>query len=340
MRKIICGFSCFLLLGCGGFGSKTTKDIVMDYYHKGKLNGAVLIVKNNQVICDTVLGYLDFKTKTPLQKETPFYIASLAKPITALGIVLLQQENRLAFNDKASQYIKDLPAYLKEVTIHQLLTHTSGVCDYENGFSGKKGLTNQEVMQWLKSQKLQFTPGSKYQYSNSGYIMLALIIEQITGKSMKAFVAEKIWEPLKIEHSFVYDKTTNNIPDRAIGFNEEKEYDDYNWLTVGDGGIYATTGDLYKLDKALRNGSLLNKENAELLYHLPELSDGKKGPYGYGWFVETDKNSKIAMHTGGLAGFRSLFWRDLQNNSTIIVLTNQGDAFPVYNFLDKITKSL
>lgn len=337
MRIFFYGFSCFLLLGCS---PKTTKDSIADYYNNGQLNGAVLIVKNNQVVCDTVLGYSDLKTKTPLQKETLFYIASLAKPITAIGIVLLEQENRLSFNDRASRYIKDLPAGLKEVTIHQLLTHTSGVRDYENSLSGKNGLTNEEVMQWLKRQVLQFKPGSHYQYSNSGYIILALIIEQITGKSMKTFLSEKIWKPLKAEHSFVYDKTSNAIPDRAIGFNKEKVYDDYSQLTTGDGGIYATTGDLYKLDRALRNGLLLNKKNTELIYRLPELSDGKKGPYGYGWFVKTDRNGTIAMHTGGLAGFRSLFWRDLQNNTTIIVLTNQGDAFPVYNFLDEITKTL
>ncbi len=332
--------SSIFFCSCSKIDRKTTREVVQNYYKEGKLNGAVLIVKNDSIVCDTVLGYADFKSQRPLEKETPFYIASLAKPITAIGIMLLEQKKLLSYEDRVNRYINDLPDYLKEITIRQLLTHTSGVCDYENVLTENKGLTNKDVMHWLQNQKLQFVPGTKYQYSNTGYILLVLIIEKVSGTSVKQFLEEKIIHPLKMQHTVVYDETKPDIPAKAIGYNKDKEKDDYTQSTTGDGGIYATTGDLYKLDKALRTGLLLDKQNTEEMYRLPVFPDGKSGPYGLGWFVENKENGKIAMHTGGLAGFRSLFWRDLKNNTTIMVLTNQGDAFPVYNFLDEIKETL
>ncbi|THF53326.1 beta-lactamase family protein [Flavobacterium supellecticarium] len=330
--------SSIFFCSCRKMDRKTTREVVQHYHKEGKLNGAVLIVQNDSMVCDTVLGYADFKSQRPLEKETPFYIASLAKPITAIGIMLLEQKKLLSYDDRVNRYINDLPDYLKEITIRQLLTHTSGVCDYENVLTGT--LTNKDVMHWLQNQKLQFVPGMKYQYSNTGYILLALIIEKVSGTSLKTFLEENISHPLKMQHMVVYDETKPDIPAKAIGYTKNKVKDDYTQLTTGDGGIYATTDDLYKLDKALRNGLLLAKHNTEVMYRLPVFPDGKLGPYGLGWFVENKHTGKIVMHTGGLAGFRSLFWRDLKNNTTIIVLTNQGDAFPVYNFLDEIKETL
>jgi len=338
--SILLLLSSSFLSSCSKFDQQTTREVVQNYYKDGKLNGAVLIVQNDSVICDTVLGYADLNSQRPLQMNTPFYIASLAKPITAIGIMLLEQKKLLSYDDRVSRYLNDLPDDVKEVTIRQLLTHTSGVCDYENVLTGKRELTNKDVMHWLQNQKLQFVPGTQYQYSNTGYIILAWIIEKVSGTSVKQFLKENIFQPLQLQHTEVYDEVKPDSANKAIGYNKDKVKDDYAQLTTGDGGIYATTGDLYKLDKALRTGFLLNKQNTEIMYQLPVFLDGKSGPYGFGWFVENKETGKIAMHTGGLAGFRSLFWRDLKNNTTIIVLTNQGDAFPVYNFLDEIKETL
>lgn len=317
---------------------QSEKDVVAEYHQKGKLNGAVLIAKNNIIICNTILGYSDFGRKIPFQKQTPFYIASLGKPITAIGIMLLQQKNLLNYNDNAGKYIQELPEYAKNVTIQQLLTHTSGIKDYEDILENKK-LTNEQVLNWLKTQStLNFTPGSKYEYSNSGYIILAKIIEKISGKSLDLFLKENIFQPLKMEKTFVFNETVQ-IEHKAIGFNNEKQLDDYKQLTTGDGGIYSTVEDLYKLDKALREGILINKANTELMYQQPKLNNGKSSEYSFGWFISKSPE-KIAMHTGGLNGFRSLFWRDLKNDITLIVLTNQGDAFPVNDFLNEMKKTM
>jgi len=314
---------------------------VVNYYKEGKFNGAVLIAKNGHKIYDTSLGYSDFDHKTVLREHTAFYIASLAKPITAIGIMLLQQKGLLQYDDLAATYVKELPGYAGKITIRQLLTHTSGIRDYEGVLSNRERLTNQDIIKWLNEQgKLQFVPGSQYAYSNSGYIILSLVIESISGQSYSQFFQEHLFAPLGMRHTKVFDETKPSIESRAIGFNKQKALDDYSLLTTGDGGIYATVEDLYILDQALRHGSLLSEENTKLVYELPTLLSGKKSEYGFGWFIDRDNGSTIAQHTGGLNGFRALFWRDLDNDLTIIALTNQGDAFPLNDFCKDLVSSL
>ncbi len=318
---------------------KTVKDLVTEYHNTGKLNGSVLLAKNDTILCDTTLGYSNFKEKVLLKKNTPIYIASLSKPFTAIAIMLLQQKGVLNYNDKASKYIKELPKYAQQITIYQLLTHTSGLKDYEGILKQNENLTNKTVLKWLQNlSSLNFPSGTKYEYSNSGYVLLSLIIEYSSGKIFNEFIEENILIPLKMKHTFVYDETKPEILDKAVGFNKENQTDDYNQLTTGDGGIYSTPSDLYKLDKALRSSTFINKENQKLMYETPMLENKKKGEYGFGWFILNENNTKIAMHTGGLNGFRSLFWRDLDHNITLITLTNQGDSFPVYDFLNDVKK--
>ncbi|WPO92921.1 serine hydrolase domain-containing protein [Chryseobacterium sp. HR92] len=314
------------------------QDIVNEYYRKGEFSGSVLIVKNGRVVCDTALGFRNIEKGLQSDKNTSFYIASLSKSFTAAAIIILEQKGLLRLDDKASQFI-ELPEYAKNITIRQLLHHTSGIRDYENLFS-KKGLTNQEVIEWLFSLKnLDFEPDSRFKYSNSGYIILSQIIEKVSRKSYGALINEQIITPLKMPHTYVYESSTT-IQNKALGYNEQKKPDDYSILTTGDGGIYSTPGDLYKFDQALRNYTLISKENTVLMYTPAKLSGGQISNYGFAWFTENEKGGKTAMHTGGLNGFKALFWRDLQHNSCIIALTNQGETFPLGNFLNDIKKTI
>lgn len=331
---------CFYLFSCNN-GKRTPSEVIADYYQHGKLNGAVLMAKNDSIICDTVVGYSNFYTKQPLKKQTAFYIASLSKSFTAVAIQLLQQQHRLSYDDKVSRYVDSLPEYAQPITIKQLLNHISGIKDYEAVLSDKKGLTNDDVIKWLHQQTtLQFQPGTKFEYSNSGYILLSLVIENISKKSYKQFLQDNIFTPLAMHNTTVYDQTMQLIPDKAIGFDKDKIKDDYSILTTGDGGIFSTVEDLYKFDSALRNNILLPGNSTSPMYQLPVLQDGKLSEYGFGWFIENTNGNKIAKHTGGLNGFRSVFWRDLTNNTTIIVLTNQGDAIQINSFLDDLKSTV
>ncbi|CAI8811610.1 serine hydrolase domain-containing protein [Chryseobacterium sp. IT-36CA2] len=313
-------------------------DVVNEYYSKGEFNGSVLIVKNGQIVCDTALGFRNIEKGLKADKNTSFYIASLSKSFTAAAILMLEQKDLLKLDDRASQFIS-LPDYAKDITVRQLLHHTSGIKDYENLFS-KKGLTNLEVINWLfQLKKLDFLPDSQFKYSNSGYIILSQIIEKVSGKSYPAFINEQIMMPLKMRNTYVYEPDTM-IQNKALGYNKEKTPDDYSILTTGDGGIYSTPEDLYKFDQALRNNTLINKENTTLMFTPSKLSDGQVSNYGFAWFLEENKSEKIAMHTGGLNSFKALFWRDLKHNSCIIAFTNQGDTFPLDQFLQDIKKTI
>ncbi|TZF98901.1 beta-lactamase family protein (plasmid) [Chryseobacterium panacisoli] len=314
------------------------QDVVNEYYKKGEFNGSVLIVKDGRMVCDTALGFRNIEKRLRSDKNTSFYIASLSKAFTAAAIMISEQKGLLKLDDKASQFI-ELPEYAENITIRQLLHHTSGISDYENLFS-KKGLTNKEVIDWLFSLKnLDFTPDSKFKYSNSGYIILSQIIEKVSGKSYGTLINEQIMIPLKMNNTYVYESSTV-IPNKASGYNQQKKPDDYSILTTGDGGIYSTPEDLYKFDQALRNYTLISKENTDLMYTPAKLTGGQISNYGFAWFIEDEKGRKTAMHTGGLNGFKALFWRDLEHNSCIIALTNQGEAFPLGNFLNDIKKNI
>lgn len=330
-------FICFLLNSC----EKNTKEYISEYYNEGKFNGAILIAKNDIIICDTVLGYADFNSHSKLKKNSAFYIASLSKSFTAVGIILLEQKGLLKYDDQANKYVTNLPKYAQSITLRQLLNHTSGIKDYEGILSNKKRLTNQQVLKWLNEQThLDFKSGTQFQYSNSGYIILSLVIENITKQSYGSFLRENIFKPLNMQNTIVYDQSKPNIANKVIGFDKDKKLDNYSIQTTGDGGIYTTVEDLYKFDIALRNNTLVNKENTSIMYTPVFLSAGNENQYGFGWFINNSQGQKIVSHTGGLNGFRAIFWRDLKNNTVIIALTNQGDAFPVNDFLNDLIPTL
>lgn len=314
------------------------QNVVDKYYNKWELNGSVLIAKNGKIVCDTALGYRNIEKKIKADKNTSFYIASLSKSFTATAILMLRQKGLLRLDDKASQYVK-LPEYATNITIRQLLQHTSGIKDYESLFS-KTGLTNQDVIHWLYAQKnLDFAPDSQFKYSNSGYIILSQIIENVSGKSYTTFMNQHIFGPLNMKNTYVYEPTIV-IQNKALGYNQQKKLDDYSILTTGDGGIYSTPEDLYKFDQALRNFRLLNESSTASMYSPHKLSNGELSNYGFAWFIDQKNGEKSVSHTGGLNGFRAVFWRDLQHNSCVITLTNQGDAFPPANFLNDIKKTI
>lgn len=182
-----------VLMSCNDTPENNIKEIASSYNKKGAFNGVLLVARDGKIICDTVLGYSDFKTKKPLNDTTAFYIASLAKPFTALAIMQLKEQKKLAYDNPISLYVSNLPAFVQKVTIRQLLNHTSGIPDYEKEMSPVKNLTNAQVMQWLATKNsLNFLPGDKFEYSNTGYIVLAAIIEKISGKSYADFLKESI----------------------------------------------------------------------------------------------------------------------------------------------------
>ena len=323
---------CLLLTACR---SKTPKEeigkaekigVLMNTLHKkGKFNGTVLVSEGGKIIYEHAFGLADQETKELLKPGSSFYLASVAKQFTAMAIMMLQEKNELSYGDKLIKYFPEFPSYAKDISIKHLMTHTSGLPDHYRLGSYKVGLKNADVLEiLLKQDTLDFAPGDKFSYSNSGYVLLAMIAEKVTGAPFPAFLKASILEPLGMHHTLIVEGPVATLNNRAIGYNKVGEADDYELLTTGAGGMYGTVEDLFLWDQALNTEKLVSRQTLEEAYEPTVLNDGSISYYGFGWFLDVDNHT--VAHSGGLSGFRTFIKRDLKNGNSYMFLTNFGDA--------------
>ncbi len=301
---------------------------LMQYsYENGMFNGVILVSQNGKPIYKSAFGYADKNNNQMLNDSSVFYLASVSKQFTAMAIMILKEQNKLSYNDKLSSYFPEFPDYADSITIKQLLTHTSGIANHYRFGIYKKGLTNNEVKEALvKQEQPDFTPGDKFSYSNGGYVLLALIVEKVSGMSFHKFMETNIFKPLEMNHTLVYDESAPKIGNRAVGYNQSGALDDYEIFTTGAGGIFSTIDDLFLWDQALYSGKLIPKITLEEAFSRAKLNDGESINYGYGWGVSEKDEQKSVHHSGGLNGYRTFIKRNLYNKSGYIILTNHGDA--------------
>ena len=220
--------------------------IINNCYQNGEFNGTILVSRNKKVVYRKAFGYANFETKENLIPESVFYLASVSKQFTAMAIMILNERNQLTYNDKLSKYFPEFPSYANVVTIKHLLTHTSGIPDHFGLNSYKPDLTNQDVLEILIEQKsLEFKLGDRFEYSNSGYILLAMITEKVSGIPFHEFMKENVFDPLGMTNTLVYDESKPLISNRAIGYSINGTLNDYNILTTGAGGIFSTIDDMH-----------------------------------------------------------------------------------------------
>ena len=317
-------------------------NVLENYYDDGAFNGCILVAERGSILIDTAMGMANFDTKKALTTTSSFYLASLSKQFTAMGIMLLEQQRKLSYEDPISKYVTPLPPFAQSISIRNLLNHTSGIPDYfESDTLVKPGLSNAQVLSWLNQQKgLDFKPGSKFFYSNTGYLLLSEIIKRVSQKSYPQFMKQMIFDPLQMQHTSVFDSTTPPIQNRAIGFNKNKDIDDYHILTTGDGGIFSTTHDLFKWDQALYNDTLLSPTALADAFRKPKLSNGNFSDYGFGWDIKEDESGRAVFHTGELNGYQTFIYRDIGKHNTIILLSNQGTALQMWPIANEILSIL
>ena len=280
---------------------------------------AIFIREGDQVLVNQGFGLADITRKSPVHSETPFYLASVSKQITAMTTMLLEERGKLNYQDTILTYIPQGPDSWNGITIQHLLTHRSGIPDYLNDLDWySPGLTNDDVLQRLIAlNELEFKPDTKYEYSNSGYLLLAVITAHISGQPFQTFVRENIFDPLGMSNSLAYDESAPEIRDRAIGYQANGKLNDYELLTMGDGGMFSTTSDMDKWEQSLYTDTLVSLESLQKAftsYH----SDG----YGYGWAIGQFKGLLWYSHDGGLNGYRSSISRFPQKEISIIILSN------------------
>lgn len=229
------------------------------------------------------------------------------------------------------------PAYYN-ITIEHLLTHTSGVKDYFSLGLYKTGLTNNDVYEALVNQRsTEFKAGHKYRYSNSGYVLLAMIVQIASGKMYPEFMRENIFEPLNMNSTYVHTATVLN-DNRVKGYTTKFKLNDYELLTYGDGGIYSTARDMMKWEQSIYEAKLVSRATFARAFTPVILENGSERRYGFGWEIGNNLDGKFIYHSGGLAGFRTYMEQHLDEQNAIIILSNNSSAkiLEIRNTLVKI----
>ena len=288
---------------------------------------AVLVSQNGDIIYQKGFGYADIEKKIPVTPDTKFKIGSVSKQFTAVAILKLQEEGRIKTEDKLSKYIPDFPRG-NEVTIYQLLTHTSGIHDYNStpNLDMTKPVTPQALLDIIKKLPYDFNPGERYLYNNSGYFILGYIVAQLSGKTLSEYLNDTFFKPLGMKNSGIYE--TNivlNCEAQGYSMNGEKikkaDFQEMSWAS-GVGSIYSTTKDLYKWNEAIFNGKVLSDATLKAAFTQAVLNSGAKVDYGFGWFLITNRGFKFIQHSGGVSGFSAYLERQPENKLTVCVLLN------------------
>jgi len=345
--------SCVILLASvSAQVSNSQIDAVFDSLKSTNAPGAaVLVVSNGKPVFRRGYGVTDLRTRTLISPMTDFRLASFTKQFTATCIMLLVHDGKLHYDDHLTDVFPEFPAYGKSITVRNLLNHTSGLPDYEEILMKQYPNTPDDkipqildagVLKSLEQQTAgQFPPGSKWQYSNSGYAVLAMIVEKVSDKPFGQFLHEKIFVPLKMNQTLAYEKGKNEVPRRAYGHTKEK---DGTWretdqsptsAVLGDGGIYTSIDDLEKWDRALREHTLLSEAEMQPALTPVEptngpatVRSGKTLSYGFGWFLDPYQGHRRMYHDGETIGFLTTIQRFPDDNLTVIVLANRTDVDP------------
>ena len=252
------------------------KNIVEGYAKQGKLNGSILIAHKNEILYKGAFGKANIEKGIMNEDSTRFAIGSVTKQFTAVAVLMLQEKGMLSIEDKISKYL-ELPSYMDNVTIKNLLNHTSGITDY---VSRNVYLDSDSIYSFLLNQKsLEFPVNTKYNYSNSGYFLLGEIIAKVSGMKYCDFMQESIFDPLQMNNTCVYQGTEI---DRATAYTENWEKNDYLMRTA-DGGILSNIKDLYLWNLALSENKLISEKSKLLMFTPLELENGKDYNYGFGW---------------------------------------------------------
>lgn len=296
-------------------------DSLMKAKHEaGEFNGTILVALGGKIKYRKAFGVAE--KDRDLKADTPFYLGSLAKSFTGMCVMMLAEKKKLGYDDKIVDYFSELPEFMGEITVRHLLNHTSGIPDYYAMGKYVDSMTNDMVMEVILDLKsLEFPPGEKYSYSNTGYVLLSMLIERVAKESYRKFLNWKIFDPLGMEYSEIFDGTQPKMSRRARGHSQSGERNDYQARTTGAGGVYSQIDDLFIWDQALYDNNLIKAENLEQAFTPARLTSGELSYYGFGWVLEA-KNPKVVQHSGSLAGFRSFFYRDTENKNTIILLSN------------------
>jgi CubicO group peptidase (beta-lactamase class C family) len=307
-------------------------DALMRAYQGAVPGACVAVLRDGSARLRRAYGLANVEARVPATTATNYRLASLTKQFTAAAIQLLAEEGKLSIDDPVRKWLPTLPGASGDIDIRNLLTHTSGLIDYEDLIPDgtTAPLRDADVLRLLEAEhRGYFPPGTAYRYSNSGYSLLAIIVERAAGKNFASFLHARIFEPLGMQNTLAFEAGASAVAHRAFGYSASRQ----SWTrtdqsptsaTLGDGGVYSSIDDLAKWDAALCRGRLLRPASLRLAFHAATPTDDPAVQYGFGWRI----TGETRWHSGETIGFRNVIVRYLERRLTVVVLTNRNDPPP------------
>lgn len=308
--------------------------LMREHYPDTAPGACVLVAVNGEVVLAKGYGVADLATSTPVTTKTRFRLASVTKQFTAMAVLLLAEEGKLSLDDRLTDRLSDFPEYGRAITIRHILNHTSGLKDYEDLIPPEQTeqVHDADVLEILKrAPGTDFPPGSQYHYSNSGYAILALIVERTSGMRFADFLKRRVFEPAGMAGAVAYEKGVSEVASRAFGAKEV----DGRWVdadqgqttaVLGDGGIYCSVEEYLKWDQALYGDRLIPQSRLAEAFTPGVLTDGTRTKYGFGWRIEEVSGRRGVGHTGSTSGFDNSVRRVPDLRTLVVVFSNRrGD---------------
>ena len=296
---------------------------------------SLLVAKNGKIVRAEGFGLSNVELQVPVKPETIFQSGSVGKQFTATAIMMLVEEGKIGLDDPLTKYFSGGPPSWKDITVRELLSHTAGFGDYPKNFNFRKDWTEEEELKLIESIPLAYPPGTKWEYSNFGYVTLGILIHQVTGQFYGEFLQERIFHPLDMSSTRIISEA-DIVPNRAAGYRLVKgELKNQEWVspvvnTTADGSLYFSILDLAKWDAALYTDKLLKRSSFDLMWTPVKLKNGEanKGNYGFGWFIDQRSGHRCIHHDGSWQGFETAIDRYVDDQLTVVALTNLAGAEP------------
>jgi N-acyl-D-aspartate/D-glutamate deacylase len=305
---------------------------------------AVMVIEDGEILFEGGFGLADIESQTPITPQSAFRLASVSKQFTAMAVMILAERGQLAYDDKLVRYLPELERFGDDITLRHLLTHTGGLPDYYDALTEEAGdsmPTTEDAMKFLAGWgEPLFEAGDRYEYSNPGYEMLALVAERVSGQVFGEYLRDNVFEPLGMKDTVVRDDSEPEIRNRAYGYSKNEDSfilndDDALNHIIGSGGIYSTVEDLYLWDQALYTEQLVRRATLDEAWSPVRLNDGEDYPYGFGWGLEPyGALGRRVSHGGGWVGFSTFIVRYPERQFSVIVLSNL-DEFESGEFADR-----
>lgn len=339
VRFLIIQSICLLVLSCA-VQSQSTADTVSDYIkaemQRQHIPGlSLLVVHRGKILTAEGFGLANVELQVPVKPETVFQSGSMGKQFTATAVMMLVEQGKISLDDKLTKFFPNAPGTWTEVTVRELLSHTAGFGDYPKKFNFRKDWTEDELLKLVESIPLAYPPGTKWEYSNFGYLTLGILIHRVTGEFYGDFLQHKIFQPLGMTSTRIISEA-DIVPNRAAGYRLVKgELKNQEWVapmvnTTADGSLYFSILDLAKWDAALYTDKLLKTSSLDLMWTPVKLKNGQpnQGHYGFGWFIDERNGHRCIHHDGSWQGFETAIDRYVDDQLTVVALTNLSGAEP------------